>query len=354
MFKISISFYLQLSTIDYLLLIKPESPQIYLDEIRKSRGYSSKRYNTLQTGYYNKPTEYQKASYDVYMIGLVKRKDEESDIDLNARLQSGISPNPCNMHGESLLHMICRRGDYKLLQILLNNGCCTQVADDYGRTPLHDACWAANPAFETVDLLLKNDLTLLHMTDCRGYLPLSYVRKDHWPVWIDFIDKMKDEYWPVIEQQQQTEDNTEGMSSTSTSTCFLNEAPSHRKKLISALVDEKPNTRPLQDPINALPLDLATLVASGKIEPDEAIQIRNQRLVASAVAENEKEDENDADSIDDDDSDDDDSDSDDDDSDDDDDSECSDMDILAEEVQVMLGTFGLRGLKSTSSMVGCH
>lgn len=59
-------------------------------------------------------------------------------------MEAGLSPSPCNAYGESLVHLICRRGDADMLQVMLDMGTDIAVADDFGRTLLHDACWAAN------------------------------------------------------------------------------------------------------------------------------------------------------------------------------------------------------------------
>lgn len=111
------------------------SPQAYLDAMIRSRGYSTSRFKTLQTAYYNKPTSLQQASYDINLIELVRQGEVAKFREL---MSAGISPNPCNQYGESLVHMICRRGAKEFLEILIENGCSLQVADDYGRTPLHD------------------------------------------------------------------------------------------------------------------------------------------------------------------------------------------------------------------------
>jgi Ankyrin repeats (3 copies) len=274
----------------------------------KSRGYATKRYSTLKTAYHNKPTALQKASYDLHLIGVIKSGESE---DLNEILKAGISPNPCNTYGESLVHMVCRRGDYKLLQVFIQNGCDLQVADDYGRTPLHDACWAAEPAFDMVRMLLDQDLTLLQMTDCRGFLPLSYVRKEHWPAWIQFIESNKEAYFPSLLIEQ-------SMHSTASTVCEF--------------VEQSPDTRPLQDPSNALPLDLANMVASGAIKPEEAIYLRNRRMA------NSKSDDEDSDD-DDDEDDDDDSEYD---SDDDEDYDSDDEDFNDEEFKNLIGNLTLR------------
>lgn len=53
-------------------------------------------------------------------------------------LQAGISPNPCSDAGDSLIHLLCRRGDSKMLKLFLDYGASIQVADSLGRTPLHE------------------------------------------------------------------------------------------------------------------------------------------------------------------------------------------------------------------------
>ena len=49
----------------------------------------------------------------------------------------------CNRFSESIVHIACRRSDYEVVEYIVKNGgdCC--IVDDYGRTPLHDACWRA-------------------------------------------------------------------------------------------------------------------------------------------------------------------------------------------------------------------
>ena len=215
------------------------SPQAYLDVMIHARGYSTRRYRTLQTGYYSKPTAYQQASYHVNLVKIVRNHDVEAFREI---LQSGISPNPCNSFGESLLHMVCRRGDSDLLEIMLEVGSSVQIADDYGRTPLHDACWAAEPSFKTVELVADRDITLFHMTDSRGAVPMSYVRREHWPQWIEFLESKKDTWWPPITGE---------------------DSPSF-------LVDVAPNEKPIPEPKNALSVELAGMVASGVMSANEA------------------------------------------------------------------------------------
>ena len=210
------------------------------------RGYSTKKYCSLEGGYYCRPTPYQQASYGVRISQAVRGSDSTT---LRRLLDCGLSPNPCNNFGESLIHMVCRRGDAKVLRILLEAGCSLQVTDDYGRTPLHDACWRNDPSFETVQLILDSDVHLLQLLDCRGAAPLSYVKKDNYTKWIDFLKSKMDRFWPIRDV------NTEG-----------EERP-------PPLTIRKPHSLPIPDPPHALPLEVATMVSNGRMEPEEALYL---------------------------------------------------------------------------------
>ena len=219
------------------------SPQEFLDALLLERGYSVQKYQTLQTGYYNKPTVFQQASYSRYIIDLVKQGESAK---FQACMMSGLSLNPCNQFGESVLHMVCRRGDAGLLQGMMDCGSDLEIADDYGRTPLHDACWAAEPAFDVVKLLLndRDNVSMFHLQDTRGSLPLDYVHKDHWADWIQFLDREIQVYWPVPHAEQ------------------------------SPLLHEAANRRPVPDPVGALTIELAAMVANGRLAPEEAAMLK--------------------------------------------------------------------------------
>jgi ankyrin repeat protein len=224
------------------------SPQTYLDAMIRSQGYSTKKFSTLQSAYHNKPTPLQQASYHAHLIDVVKAYDYDL---LESILGAGVSPNPCNSFGESLVHMVSRRGDAKALHLMIEHGCSVQVADDYGRTPLHDCCgWAATPAFDVAEYILECDVRLLHMTDCRGATPLSYVRKEHWGFWIEFLEHKKDIFWP---QRDLAKDGEE-------------EPP--------ALAMLGAYTQPLTAPANALSLELTDMVVSGKMRADEVLFLK--------------------------------------------------------------------------------
>ncbi len=145
--------------------------------------------------------------------------------------------------------MVCRRGDYKLLKIFLEHGCSVQVSDDFGRTPLHDACWTTKPCFKSVELLLDRDPRLLHVVDCRGAAPLSYVKQENWDQWMNFLDGKKEEWWPHRDTSVVGE-----------------EGP-------PPLVCRSPHSMPLPDPPHAALCEHARLIASGAVEPEAFIPV---------------------------------------------------------------------------------
>jgi len=116
--------------------------------------------------------------------------------------EKGKSMRACNKFCESILHMACRRSEFSVVQFLLNDDTNIQESwpvDDFGRTPLHDACWRPEPRFDVVTLLLDRDVDLLRMEDVRGSTPLSYVHEEHWLAWCAFFFHQKEKYWTALE-----------------------------------------------------------------------------------------------------------------------------------------------------------
>lgn len=71
------------------------------------------------------------------------------------------------------------------------------LVDDGGRSPMHDACWRAEPLFSVISVLLDHNPRLLLFQDLRGDTPLHYVRSQHWGQWCAFLVLMQDKYWPA-------------------------------------------------------------------------------------------------------------------------------------------------------------
>jgi hypothetical protein len=220
------------------------NPQEFLDNALKLRGYSTERYSTINSGYSNMPTKLQLVSYDVHILKLIIRDKDPHKV--REILTCGISPNACNKYGESLLHKVCKSGQDKLLQVFLECGADVQVSDGAGRTPMHDACHGTRPSFQTFELLLKADPDLIRMMDGSGALPLSYVRKEQYGAWNAFLASILNIYW----------------NPRDAATCDQGPPP---------LSLEKANSRPAADPELSLSFELAALVSSGRMEPEEAI-----------------------------------------------------------------------------------
>ena len=221
------------------------NPQDYLDKILKKRGYSTKQYTTLGTAYHQAPTDFQLASFDGQVLKMILCRLKDTDTFRNT-LASGISPNACNKFGESFIHKVCRRGDDEFLEIFLECGAEIRIADDYGRTPMHDACWSVKPAFKVIETLMQQDIRLFYLTDANGALPLSYVRKESHSVYIEFLDSVKEVYWPKRNIKKDGEEKPPPL--------FL----------------QKRGSLPIPIPKNALSMDLAKMVASGRILPEVA------------------------------------------------------------------------------------
>lgn len=212
----------------------------------KNRGYDIVHHHTLCTGFHKTNTEIQIASYQPHVIGLALKNPSG----LRAVLCAGLSPNPCNMHGESLLHSVCRKRNLPALQVLVERGSDLHVCDDYGRTPLHDACWSNEPNFDVIDCLLTQDtdgpLYLFHLLDSHGGSPLSYVDKIIWHDWLCYLEARKDKFWPLFK------------------------VPQEPTKLCTTLM-AKPKTLEVAQPFAVLPLQIAVDVARGRLAPSEAM-----------------------------------------------------------------------------------
>jgi len=112
--------------------------------------------------------------------------------------KNGKCMNACNKFGESVMHMACRRGNLRLVRYLVERGASVKCVDDFGRTPLHDACWTPEPCFDVVMYLLSLDVEMVMMLDRRGSSPLAYVRKEHHGVWCAFLEHTKGAFFPPV------------------------------------------------------------------------------------------------------------------------------------------------------------
>ena len=116
-------------------------------------------------------------------------RNDEYDV-LRDHLRAGHTLQCCNSHGESIVHLCCRRGSTEMLQFLLEEAQVSiRIRDDKGRTPLHDACWTDRPNFDLIYRLLQSSPELLFVQDHRGHTPMTYVPRKRWGEWCDFLQK---------------------------------------------------------------------------------------------------------------------------------------------------------------------
>lgn len=162
------------------------NPQDALISILQEAGYKAEtRKSSEMKDFFLKYNESHVAAYDQEVVSAIRSKDIQLLRELH---RNGKNLQAANKYGESLVHMACRRGHTEVLRFLINEADVTlRVRDDYGRTPLHDACWSAEPNFELMDFLLEHEPDLLLVEDSRGHFPFSYVRRNHWKQWNDFL-----------------------------------------------------------------------------------------------------------------------------------------------------------------------
>jgi ankyrin repeat protein len=124
--------------------------------------------------------------YDMETVQAIRNKDVSR---LRELLEEGKCFDACNLNGETLLHLACRRGDLKTVKFMLEEACVqADVCDNMGRTILHDVCWRPTPDLELMATLIStlSPYTLIAQ-DSRGHTPFDYVRREHWGVWMDFL-----------------------------------------------------------------------------------------------------------------------------------------------------------------------
>lgn len=163
---------------------------------------------------------------------------------------------------------MCRQRNHEMLGLLLEAGCSVQVCDDFGRTPLHDACWTSSPNFELISMLLDQDPWLLCLQDCRGSTPLGYVKDhSHYRLWIEYLDQVADKYWPFIP------DCASAVSPNGPNESARLELP----RVISTtppLVLVEPNSRPIVKTELLSSLEVIERVANGLLQPGEVKKVK--------------------------------------------------------------------------------
>eukprot|EP01033_Poteriospumella_lacustris_P015647 gene15648-11196_t len=235
-------------------------PNQYLQHLLTTRGYDNRYFEADEwrrsTGG-TSPSGKQIEDYDLAMVNAVRLSDLEA---LEQMCRDGKSMAASNRYSESVLHMACRRSSYETIRFMVGKVDSIFLVDDFGRTPLHDACWRPEPQFAITALLLDLNLDMIRCKDKRGATPLDYVRKEHWPLWCAFLDCQKDKYWAP---RSPSAPASATQPSSTTNSSVIPSSIYHRPL-------EQSQSRPLSFPSSKLP----ALVASDT----------STRLVASSPA----------------------------------------------------------------------
>ena len=167
------------------------SPNDHFQQIVKAANLSCRTHPSLSLhDFFLEITPEHIEGYQTDLIAAIRNDDVDA---LRQLYESGRTLQACNKFGESVVHMACRRGSTEIVRFLLEvAGVCVRLRDDYGRTPLHDALWTQKPEFDCVEIILRACPDLLLVTDKRGFTPLSYVRRDHWVFWCEFLERNQD------------------------------------------------------------------------------------------------------------------------------------------------------------------
>jgi hypothetical protein len=147
----------------------------------------------LKDYFHRQDTEAQMAAYSMQVVSVTRENDVNKLREYHEA--NGDQSLDCfNRFGEGLLNMTCRRGFKDIVHFLLSPpvSLSVRVRDDYGRTPMHDACWNPEPQLDICTWICEQDPSLFLVTDKRGYTPFQYARKGDWHVWRQFLFDRRD------------------------------------------------------------------------------------------------------------------------------------------------------------------
>lgn len=133
-------------------------------------------------------SEEQMARYHTQVVNMARANDVAGLKLFHA--QHGRDALDCfNRFGEGLLNISCRRGFTDMVKFLFSPAVAldVRVRDDYGRTPLHDACWNPEPQLDICTWIMEKDPSLFLVADKRGFTPFQYARKSDWSIWRQFL-----------------------------------------------------------------------------------------------------------------------------------------------------------------------
>lgn len=215
-----------------------ESPLDALQRILSLQGYGPiTRIPAESAQYETVPSPLQLASFGTELVKAIHASDTHQ---LSKLLETGLSPNPCNKFRDSMVDLVCKRANGEVFKCLVNHGCDLRVCDGFGRTPLHHCCWANEFSADIAETILTIDWLQLFIEDKRGQIPLEYIRPDQAADWVEFLEDNRQRFFPI----------------------------GGKIPAVYPVKDFRPDNV-LPDPMNALPIELASAISSGRLTPDE-------------------------------------------------------------------------------------
>ena len=172
-----------------------ESPEGFLTRVLAERGYGTNlRISAEEAAYDTVPSPLQLASFGTEVVKAVHSSDTGR---LGELLRCGLSANPCNQFRDSIVDLVCKRGNDAIFKTLVEHGCDLRVCDGFGRTPLHHCCWAGEFSEEIAEIIIQQDWQQLLIEDKRGQTPLEYISESLKQDWLEFLISRMDEFFPI-------------------------------------------------------------------------------------------------------------------------------------------------------------
>ena len=179
-------------------------------------------------------------------------------------MSQGLSPNPSNQFGDSLMNIVCKRGYFDVFTTLIECGASIKTCDQFDRSPLHFA--ASSPCLDPIEKILELDVDMLNARDKFGKTPLEYVTDQaHWDQWKKFLIEKQRLFWP-LSRNRKKERATPNLTETSrlhATTPPLSD-PHDVSSIHQDIATQVMRDKVLPDPDNALPEDMAKLISSGR------------------------------------------------------------------------------------------
>lgn len=195
--------------------VAPVPPDYFLQRLLQSRGYDHIYIQAMGLRNERHASVKQIEDYDNELVWAIRNSDLPT---IRALHGQGKSMSACNRFKESIVHMAARRAELDVVEFILDHGADLTIVDDYGRTPLHDACWRPEPRFDIVTLIMDRHLDLVRYSDKRGSIPLKYVREEHWVQWCAYLYHQREKYWPSMNTAAAAASNAQGHTTTTAAT----------------------------------------------------------------------------------------------------------------------------------------